>query len=61
MTRGEATLDKTMWNTFLWGWGWTHLFFHEEGKGKTMILSPKNRVRAYRCEDCQAVTIASNT
>lgn len=58
MAKGEATLDKTLSNFLFCGFGSTNLFFREDEKPKVEIMTNYDRLRAYRCGNCGATTLA---
>jgi hypothetical protein len=61
MIKGKVTLDRTWYSALFFGFGSSVLRFQKEGsynKLKLMDLWSVNR--AYHCENCGAVTIATD-
>lgn len=60
MVKGKVTLDRTTLNFLAFGLGSSVLRFKKEGRRKKIKLMSNWGVnRAYFCENCGAVTIAT--
>lgn len=61
VAKGEVRLKKSMWNMMAFGWGSTELVFRDDqSKKDTELMNSWEFSRAYWCEACGAVFVATD-